>query len=82
MKQIMVMLILLITGCTNLTVETADGTIAKYTSVDFFRLRNSSIKYNPQTKEFEANITRQQSVSPELIDAAVKAGVTAARTVQ
>jgi hypothetical protein len=76
-KIILSLIILsILSGCTHVSIE-RDGVKASYTTVDLFRLRNSSINYDPATGEINANISRQQAISPELLDAAVRAAVTA-----
>lgn len=60
-------------ACTHVQFE-QDGVKASYTTCDLFRLRDSTIQYDPETGKIEASVTRQQAISPELLDSAVRAG--------
>lgn len=65
------------TGCTQLKVQ-KDGVKASYTTFEPFRLRNSKLSYDPATGTISADVSRQQAISPEMVNAAAQAGAAAA----
>jgi hypothetical protein len=72
-------LIFSLTGCTRLSVEAPNGVKGSYTTFEPLRLRNSQIRYSPETGVIEVDVSRQNAISADIINSAVKAGASAAK---
>lgn len=56
-------------GCTSAKITAPDGTTAEWKSFELFRERDTTIKYVPETKAFEAGINRRDTLTAEKVEA-------------